>query len=379
MSKHRKSKAAKAESPKLAIPQAVPAPQASLKGFGGVVLEIGRSLSKSIPDATKPLPPISCDAHGRETYPLIGKATPQEYAARLLAVKRFMASMLPGGRYSFAPGGVQWDRTKWEDENGQTFPLSMQEAAALSEKIGYMLATDFVNARFSMDAAVLVLSKAMSRQRQSRNLQAAYGVAPPSEPLVVQERKAGAQGNRSQRLSVHAEPARLELFQKAVGIVYNTGQTMEALPSTYFGKCEVALRDHFISVLRTHFDDVSGERFNKTGKTDIFVEDQKVAVLVAECKIWSGTKGYLDAIDQLLSYLTWRDAMAAVLLFVQTKELGPVLQQVASATRSHRSFVKPLSDPADGWYEFELQQNEDPVQAVRLAVLCFHFPSKVQR
>jgi hypothetical protein len=251
----------------------------------------------------------------------------------------------------------------------------MQEAAALSEKIGNGRATDFVNAGYTMDAAVAVLSKEISRRRRLLSPQAGSGIAPPDQSSLVQERKAEAQGNRSQRPTVHAEQARLELFQRAVEIVYRTGQTMETLPSTYVGKGEVAIRDHFISVLRSHFDHVCGERFNRTGKTDIFIEDQKVAVLVAECKIWSGEKSYLDAIDQLLSYLTWRDAMAAVFLFAQKKEFGSVLQQVESATRTHRSFVKPLSDPAGGWYEFELQQNEDPAQTVRLAVLCFHFPS----
>ena len=174
MSKQRKSKAAKAESPKPATPHEVLAPQVALKSFGGVVLEIGRYLSESIPDATKSLPPISCDAQGRETYPLVGKATPQQYGARLLAVKRFMCS-IPGGMHTFADGAIQWDHGRWEQETGQTFPLSMQEAAALSEKISYMRATDFVNAGYTMDAAVVVLSKEMSRRRRLPSLQAGSG------------------------------------------------------------------------------------------------------------------------------------------------------------------------------------------------------------
>jgi hypothetical protein len=44
----------------------------------------------------------------------------------------------------------------------------MQEAAALAEKIGYMLATDFVKAGYTMDAAVTVLGKEISRQRETR-------------------------------------------------------------------------------------------------------------------------------------------------------------------------------------------------------------------
>jgi hypothetical protein len=213
MSKQGKSKAAKAESPKPATPQAVPAPQAGVSSFGGIVLEVTVPSSKmtaaqddkatpkdtpmSIPDATKPLPPIFCDVQGSVSYPLVGKATRQQHEARSLAVKRAMA--IPGGRHSFAPGGIQWDHAKWEQETGQTFPLSMQEAAALAEKIGYMLAIDFVNAGYAMDAAIMALRNFLVRKREAEREDRMTAAPAPAEtknltfnaPVIIQQNEKG--------------------------------------------------------------------------------------------------------------------------------------------------------------------------------------------
>lgn len=166
----------------------------------------------------------------------------------------------------------------------------------------------------------------------------------------------------------------LNRYTKALQIIYDTGRKMESQPSTYAGQGETAIRDLLITTLGSHFQNVCGERFNKAGKTDIFIEEQGESVLIAECKIWSGPKSYLDAIDQLLGYIRWRDARAAVILFANTKEIGPVLKHIKSATSTHHAFVKAEASDRPGWYCFELRQNNDPVQSVRLAVLCFHFP-----
>jgi hypothetical protein len=151
---------------------------------------------------------------------------------------------------------------------------------------------------------------------------------------------------------------------------------MESLPSTYAGKGEIAIRDHLISVLRSHFEHVCAERFNKGGKTDIFVEEQGKTVLIAECKIWDGSKSYSDAIDQLLGYLRWDDAQAAVFMFVRTKHMGSVIEQIGSATPRHGAFVAASDSEHRGWYNFDFRLNNDPAQPVRIAVLCFHFPGE---
>jgi hypothetical protein len=148
---------------------------------------------------------------------------------------------------------------------------------------------------------------------------------------------------------------------------------MERHPSIYKDKDEETLRDHFIMVLSPHFQSVTGETFNKIGKTDILIRHDKANVFVAECKFWSGIKGFHKTIDQVLGYLTWRDSKAAILCFVKTKELNPVLEQIEAETANHPCFVKSHGRVAEGWFDFEFHLKDDHTRSVRLAVLCSHF------
>ena len=54
--------------------------------------------------------------------------------------------------------------------------------------------------------------------------------------------------------------------------------------------------------------------------------------------IWRGAKQFLGKIDQLLSYLTWRDSKTALICFVQNKEFGSVLETITAETPN----IRPL-------------------------------------
>jgi len=47
------------------------------------------------------------------------------------------------------------------------------------------------------------------------------------------------------------------------------------------------------------------------GKTDILTRVEDRNAFIAECKFWMGEKAFLAALDQLLSYLSWRDTKTA--------------------------------------------------------------------
>jgi len=158
-------------------------------------------------------------------------------------------------------------------------------------------------------------------------------------------------------------------------ICHETGIEMERHPSIYFEKDEETLRDHFIMMLSSHFPSVTGETFNKTGKTDILIRHEKSNVFIAECKFWKGIGAFHETIDQILSYLTWRDSKAAILCFVKNKELNPVLEKIESETSNHNCFVKYNGKQSDSWFNFEFHLKDDPSRGIKLAVLCFHFPS----
>ena len=163
-----------------------------------------------------------------------------------------------------------------------------------------------------------------------------------------------------------------ELYQQITKVIDEFGKVMERQPSIYQDKDEEALRDLFLMQLAPHFDSVTGETFNKKGKTDILLRHEMNNVFVAECKIWKGDAVYQKAIDQLLSYLTWRDSKSAVIMFVKNKEITNVLNQVQSATEKHPCYVKYDGSPSEGRFDFEFHLPNDKSRSVRVTVLCFH-------
>jgi hypothetical protein len=133
---------------------------------------------------------------------------------------------------------------------------------------------------------------------------------------------------------------------------------MERSPSAFSGLDEEALRTHFQIPLNGKFQGMaSGETFNAASKTDILIKHEDRILFVAECKFWKGAQSLTDAISQLLSYMTWRETKAAILLFNQNKNFSSVLDQIPgglpntrnlcgkSATRRQRGFVLSCDTP----------------------------------
>lgn len=157
-------------------------------------------------------------------------------------------------------------------------------------------------------------------------------------------------------------------------VIHATGVEMERHSSLHVDKGEEALRDCFLMGLASHYDNATGETFNKTGKTDILIRHDGRNVFVAECKIWGGGKLYLETIDQLLKYLTWRDSKTAIMLFVENKDLSAVLEAIRSLSETHPSFVRTEGRREESWFSFVFHLSGDRNRQLKLAVLAFHFP-----
>lgn len=166
-----------------------------------------------------------------------------------------------------------------------------------------------------------------------------------------------------------------DTYQAIIRIIGDMGVEMERHPSIYYDKEEETLRDHFLLVLSSHFDSVTGETFNKQGKTDILIRHAGSNIFVAECKFWEGKKGYYAALDQLLSYLTWRDSKTALIIFVKNKSLQPVLDTIEAETPSYPHFVKKRTMPLPGRFTFEFHLPDDATRGVITTVMSFHFPA----
>jgi hypothetical protein len=165
-----------------------------------------------------------------------------------------------------------------------------------------------------------------------------------------------------------------DVYDEILRICHDLGVEMERHPSLYEGKGEEALRDQFLLMLSPHFHSTAGEVFNRNGKTDILIRHERTNVFVAECKFWGGEVAYHETIDQLLSYLTWRDSLAAVLCFNRNRQHDLVLQKIAETTKKHSCFVRSAAIQSEGLFYFDFHLPDDDSPGIRLAVLCFHFP-----
>lgn len=155
------------------------------------------------------------------------------------------------------------------------------------------------------------------------------------------------------------------------------GRDIEAHPSLYANKNEEALRDLFLTYLNSSVEEFSttGETFNKKGKTDIFIQGGSIdkITFIAECKIWKGNKYFLKAIDQLLSYLTWRNTNAAIIVFVRNKELTRIIEDIKGIVKKHLQYFSERKHTSESSLSYFFKLPQDSKRKIRLDIILFHF------
>lgn len=169
-----------------------------------------------------------------------------------------------------------------------------------------------------------------------------------------------------------------EVYRDIIEVLYNLGKAIERKPALYFKKHEEDLRDIFLLFLETRYEATSGvgEAFNKKGKTDILLKYSKDGsnIFVAECKFWKGQKKSLEAIDQLLGYLTHRDSKTALMLFIDQKEINTVITTIKEEIKSHPNFNRHVKDAYDSSLSYLFTLPGDIKTIVQVEIMFFHFP-----
>jgi hypothetical protein len=89
----------------------------------------------------------------------------------------------------------------------------------------------------------------------------------------------------------------------------------------------------------------TGETFNGEGKTDVLIRHEGGNIFIAECKFWRGEKAFLETIDQVLSYLSWRDTKAALSISNKNRDFSSVLAKIKQVAPTHI----PSSNPGRRW------------------------------
>ena len=146
-----------------------------------------------------------------------------------------------------------------------------------------------------------------------------------------------------------------EDYVHILGVIKHVGASFERTRRTYHIHGEEALRDIMLSHLNGHYMGLAtGETFRGSGKTDINIEFENRAAFVGECKVWKGKDTFDVAIQQMLSYNTWRDSKNAIILFNKhNKDFKSIQNQIPELIKQTEGFRR--SNPAnDGEWEFVL-------------------------
>jgi hypothetical protein len=165
-----------------------------------------------------------------------------------------------------------------------------------------------------------------------------------------------------------------ETYDELLAIIRHAGASFEGAPQTYLPLGEEGLRDNVLSHINVVFEGkATGETFRKYGKTDIRIEEESRSAFVGECKLWGGEKVMLDALTQLLGYLTWRDCKAALVLFNKdVAGFSGVQATIDAALRTHPKFLRATSTGRAGEWRFVFQSQEDAGREVTIHVFAFN-------
>lgn len=167
----------------------------------------------------------------------------------------------------------------------------------------------------------------------------------------------------------------MENYNHILSVIQNMAQVFERSPSAFKSMGEEDLRQHFLVQLNGQFEgSATGETFNVSGKTDILLREKGRNAFIAECKFWKGQKNYRDTINQLLSYVAWRDTKTAILIFNRGTKMSTVLKSVESETAKHENFKRQVDWKHDSGYRYAFHHNGDANREFTLTVLVFDVP-----
>lgn len=167
---------------------------------------------------------------------------------------------------------------------------------------------------------------------------------------------------------------RNEDYEHVLSVIRHEGISCESMPATFAKFKEPELRDIILAHLNGHYQgEATGERFRKHGKTDICIEFENRAAFIAECKMWRGEKECADTVDQLLSYVTWRDCRCAMVFFNKdVKGFTDVQQSAAECLKKHSLFVDDIGCALSGELRIRFKQKDDDKRIVTIHVFLFN-------
>ena len=172
-----------------------------------------------------------------------------------------------------------------------------------------------------------------------------------------------------------------EIYNDILKHIYTLCKGYEQHENIYNGKHEESLRDLIVPSLNSTFigTNSSAETFNRKGKTDIITKaPDNSSIFIAECKVWRGEKVFIEAIDQLLGYVTWRDTRTAIILFVKNGDISDIIEKARLAMTKHPCYVKDKGQTNESSFSYTYHINGDNQSHIALELMIFHYPEEKQ-
>lgn len=158
-----------------------------------------------------------------------------------------------------------------------------------------------------------------------------------------------------------------------ISFIKSLGKQFEKTPLTFQGFQEEDLRNVVLLILNSIFEGKApGETFANKGKTDIYLCIDEGNILKFECKIWGGKKQYQDAIEQLLTYLTWDNNFGVIVSFIRQKNMSKILEGISEIIAQHPTFKENFNKISDNHYSSYHKLNQDEFKNVEIHHLFFN-------
>jgi len=162
-------------------------------------------------------------------------------------------------------------------------------------------------------------------------------------------------------------------FNTILEIIDSQSVSFERTPKTVAKLEEDDIRNLILSTLNGTLNlGALGEAFSNHGKTDIYMVVPEGGIFIAECKIWHGPHIINEAIDQILGYLTWRDAYGVVLIFSRNKGFSGVLEAVPTAIKELASRRGEIISADEHHWIARHSLPSDEQQTVEIHYLAFN-------
>jgi hypothetical protein len=174
------------------------------------------------------------------------------------------------------------------------------------------------------------------------------------------------------------EPAMdMAIYENVLSIAQNMTRVMECSPHSFTTMNEEDIRQHFLVQLNAQYKGEGvAEAFNYEGKTDILMRHKGKNVFIAECKFWKGPKSLTDAIDQLLSYTSWRDTKTAIFLFNRRKNFSAVLEKIPSVVKEQPCYKQDLESKEETVFKYRFHHRDDANRELHLTIMAFNVPKE---